>query len=542
MKSVRSVGLTVTLRWLVGSLADSLVAPLVVASVLAATALPVQAQFDNVGSIDFPTSSSGEVEQHFLRGVAVLHSFGWNQAVDQFKAAQEIDPDFAMAYWGESLAYNHPLVSQMNADEPRRVLQKLAPTAEERAAKAPTEREKGFLRAVEVLWGEGDHVNRRVGYMESMEQLHEQYPDDSEVAAFYALSILSAVAATGDLGMRLKVKAGTIALELFSDNPDHPGAPHYAIHSFDDPDHAPLALESAYRFSEIAPAVAHAIHMPTHIFIQHGMWDLVSGNNQTAYDAARALWDPGESLGDAIHPLDWGQYGDLQLGDYAKARLWIERIEAMSGEGGFLEGGARGQAGTARARNTTSLLKSRYIVETEEWEVRPITADLSANELLAIALSAARLGDQATLREAEAALGRAGGGRTEIMHKQAGALLHAGMGHAGVATGLMDEAQTAIDALAPPRGSASPIKPVYELYGEILLDLDQPDNAIEKFETSLLRMPNRPRSLLGLARAHVAAGNVHEAAEAYQRLMKVWAGRESFEGYQEAMRYLEGAH
>jgi hypothetical protein len=187
MKSVRSVGLTVTLRWLVGSLADSLVAPLVVASVLAATALPVQAQFDNVGSIDFPTSSSGEVEQHFLRGVAVLHSFGWNQAVDQFKAAQEIDPDFAMAYWGESLAYNHPLVSQMNADEPRRVLQRLAPTAEERAAKAPTEREKGFLRAVEVLWGEGDHVNRRVGYMESMEQLHEQYTEDYEVAAFYAL-------------------------------------------------------------------------------------------------------------------------------------------------------------------------------------------------------------------------------------------------------------------------------------------------------------------------------------------------------------------
>ena len=509
-------------------------------SLLAAVAVPAHAQFDAVGSLDFPTSSSGDVEQHFLRGVAILHSFGWVQARDQFQEAQALDPDFAMAYWGESLAYNHPLISQMNPDEPRAALQRLAPTKAERLAKAPTEREKGFLGAVEVLWGEGEHVARRVGYMEAMERLHEQYPGDSEVAAFYALSILSAVAATGDLGMRLKVKAGTIALGLFADNPNHPGAPHYAIHSFDDPEHAPLALQSAYRFSEIASAVAHAIHMPTHIFIQHGMWDRVSGNNQVAYDAARALWQPGNSLGDAIHPLDWGQYGDLQLGDYAKARLWIERIEAMSSEGGFLEGGARGQAGTARAMNTVSLLKARYIVETEDWKVVPITDELSANELLATALSAARLGDQATLRQAEAALGSARGGRTEIMQKMAGALLHAGMGHASVATGLMDEAEAAILEMAPPRGSASPIKPVFELYGEILLGLDQPADAAEKFETALVRMPNRPRSLLGLARAYAKSGNDEGAAEAYKQLTEVWAGRTSFDGYQEAMRFLQG--
>ena len=317
MKMVRSVVLTVSL--------------------VAAMVVPVHAQFDAVGSLDFPTSATGDVEQHFLRAVAILHSFGWNQAIEQFQEAQALDPDFAMAYWGESLAYNHPLISQMNPDEPRRVLQRLAPTKAERMAKAPTEREKGFLGAVEVLWGEGEHVARRVGYMEAMERLHAQYPDDSEVAAFYALSILSAVSATGDLGMRLKVRAGTIALGLFADNPNHPGAPHYAIHSFDDPEHAPLALESAYRFSEIAPDVAHAIHMPTHIFIQHGMWDRVSTNNQAAYDAARALWKPGDSMGDAIHPLDWGQYGDLQLGDYEKARLWIDRIEALSEQGGHLQ-------------------------------------------------------------------------------------------------------------------------------------------------------------------------------------------------------------
>jgi len=507
---------------------------------LAIAAAPGKAQFESVGSIDFPTSATGEAQQHFLRGVAILHSFGWKQAIEQFQAAQKLDPDFVMAYWGESLAYNHPLISQMDATEPNRVLERLAHTRADRMAKAPTDREKGFLGAVEVLWGEGEHVARRVGYMEAMEQLYEQYPDDSEVAAFYALSTLSAVAATGDLGMRLKVRAGTIALGLFADNPNHPGAPHYAIHSFDDPDHAPLALESAYRFSEIAAAVAHAIHMPTHIFIQHGMWDRVSGNNQDAYDAARELFKPGDSLGDAIHPLDWGQYGDLQRGDYAKARLWIERIETMATEGGFLEGGARGEAGVARARNTVSLVKSRYIVETEQWKIQPITDETSANELLATALSAAHLGDQATLRQAQTALASARGGRTEVMQQMAGALLHAGMGHADVATGLMDEAQAAIEALAPPRGAASPIKPIHELYGEILLDLDRPAAAIEKFVTSLLRMPRRPRSLLGLARAYAATGEQEKAAEAYGELTEVWAGRESFEGYQEARRFLQG--
>ena len=244
---------------------------LLITGLLVTGARPAQAQFNNVGSFEFPTSASGEAQQHFLRGAALLHSFGWLQAIEEFQAAQEIDPDFAMAYWGESLTYNHPLNSGMNPTEPRRVLERLAPTPAERLVKAPTERERGFLNAVEILWGEGNRADRVVGYMDAMSQLYERYPNDTEVAAFYALSMLSASAATRDLTQRLNVRAGSIALNLFEHNPDHPGAAHYTIHAFDDPLHAPLALQAAYRFSEIAPAVPHAIHMPTHIFIQHGM-------------------------------------------------------------------------------------------------------------------------------------------------------------------------------------------------------------------------------------------------------------------------------
>jgi len=501
-----------------------------------------QAQFVNVGSIDFPTSATGQAQQHFLRGVSILHSFGWKQAIAQFQAAQELDPDFAMAYWGESLAYNHPLMSQMDATEPRKVLQRLGENPADRLAEAPTDREKGFLSAVEILWGDGDHIKRRVGYMEAMKDLYEKYPNDSEVAAFYALSMLSAVGATRDLSQRLNIRAGTIAMGLFEDRPNHPGAAHYTIHSFDDPLHAPLALEAAHAFADIAPAVSHARHMPTHIFIQHGMWDYVSNHNQSAYDAARELWRPGDTMGDAIHALDWGQYGDLQLGDYKKARLWIQRIEEMSQQGGFLEGGARGEGGEARARNSVPLLKARYIVETEEWAVLPVAEESSNNELLASALSAAHTGDHEALSAAEALLRERSsdesGNNTAIMANEVSALLHAGMGHADVAKRFMDEAVETIEAMAPPRGAASPIKPVYELYGEILLDLGEPEEAIAKFEKSLERMPNRPRSLLGLGRASAMVGDRDKAIEAYTNLTKVWAERDSFDGYKEAMDYL----
>ena len=514
------------------------------ALMLAMAAGQARAQFDNVGVIDFPTSATGEAQDHFLRGVAILHSFGWIQAREQFHAAQELDPDFAMAYWGESLAYNHPLVSQMDATEPRKALERLASTRAERLAKAPTDREKGFLNAVEILWGEGEHVDRRVGYMEAMAELYEDHPDDPEIAAFYSLSMLSAAAATRDLSGRLQVRAGNIALKLFNQNRLHPGAVHYIIHSFDDPVHAPLALDAAFVFAEIAPAVSHARHMPTHIFIQHGMWDYVSGHNQSAYDAARELWEPGEPMGDATHSLDWGQYGDLQLGDYEKARLWIRRIESMA-SGTFLEfgeGGPSEETGQARPRGAEPLLKARYIVDTEEWAILPITDESTGHELLATGLSAARMGDRETLEAVETALREDADsdGYAGVMYKQVTALLEADRGDEDGARMMMDEAVATVEAMAPPRGSASPIKPVHELYGEILAGFGDHDGAAGMFETSLLRMPKRPRSLLGLARASVETGDFERATEAYETLVgEVWVGRTSFEGYQEAMRFLE---
>ena len=510
----------------------------------AATAPADASDFDasvDIGSIDFPTSAGEEAQRHFIRGVAILHSFGYEQAREQFHAAQEIEPDFALAYWGESLTYNHPLLPERDLDSPREALARLGETREERAAKAGDERELGFLNAVEVLFGEGELAERRIGYMETMRGLHESYPDDDEMAAFYALSLLQAVGPLDDDTFRLSVLAGSIALGVFERNPNHPGAAHYIIHAFDDPVHAPLALPAAHRFAEIAAAVSHARHMPSHIFIQRGMWDLVSKSNDSAYEAAVALWDPGERVGDMVHSLDWGQYGDLQRGDYAKAREWIAELDDLVERTGD-EG---------RGKSTVPLVRARYIVETEQWETREIADDTGSAELLATGISAVHTGDLDLARAAAARLEKMGAKEVserstfqrgpkpaQVMHHEVAALIRLAEGDADGAVELFDAGMAIASTMSPPRGAASPIKPIRELYGEALLQLERPEDAIARFEDQLLYTPNRPRTLLGLARAHAAAGDRAAASEAYGKLLEAWHGATEPTELAEAREYL----
>ena len=301
-----------------------LFAPAFLAAVFAMPATQA-ADIEAIGSYDFPTSASSEAQEHFIRGVGFLHSFGMTQAREAFHKAQELDPDFALAYWGETFTYQHPFYGPVD-ERPGQALMKLGATPEERLAKAPTEREKGFLKAAEAYaLAPGGMPERRIAWMNAMAELYEKFPEDDEVKAFYAVSTLSAATASGDMRERMNMRAGALALDLFKDNDNHPGAAHYVIHSFDDPLHAPIALEAALKYADIAPAVSHARHMPTHIFIQHGMWDRVAQWNDSAFQAARDLWKPGDTVGDQNHSSDWGQYGDLQLGNLDRSQMWIER-------------------------------------------------------------------------------------------------------------------------------------------------------------------------------------------------------------------------
>jgi hypothetical protein len=506
-----------------------------------ALATPAFAQLEDVGRITFPTSGSPEAQKHFLRGVAILHSFGWKQAIAEFKQAQQLHPDFAMAYWGETLCYNHPLMGISDDRNPRAVLARLGPDRAARLAKAPTPREKGFLEAVEDLWAEGpDWRARRVAYMRAMERLHAQFPDDDEVKSFYALSLLSGARALNDDSFRLEMKGGALALDVFNRNSSHPGATHYIIHAFDDPLHAPLALEAAHTYARIVPAVSHAIHMPTHIFIQHGMWQEVSQQNVRAFNVARELFVPGDSPGDMAHSADWGQYGFLQLGDYDGARERVRLLEEVAAT-------ARHQ----RLANATALMKARDIVESEEWKVQAIADGATTETIFANGMSAVRTRDLETaqkmlaLLEAKsggaaggahahhgaAATPAAGGGDPDdgkadrVMHKELAALIAEARGDKDQAFALLREAVSIEESMRPPAGAATPIKPSHELFGEVLLRAGSSAEAANAFEMCLLRMPRRTRSLLGAARAYAAAGDKGLSAERMRTLQSFWKGR-----------------
>ncbi len=502
-------------------------------------AAPASAQLENVGSLSFPTSGSPAAQRHFLRGVAILHSFGWKQAIAEFKLAQQAQPDFVMAYWGETLCYNHPLMAEQDAKSPRAVLARLGPDTAARLAKAPTPREKGFLQAVETLWGDDDWRQRRVAYMKAMERLHNQFPDDDEVKTFYALSLLSGARALDDETFRYEVRAGALAMDVFQRNRKHPGATHYIIHAFDDPVHAPLALHAAHVYASIVPAVSHAVHMPTHIFIQHGMWNEVATQNARAFQVAEEMWEPGDVPGDMSHSGDWGQYGLLQLGDYAAARKTIGAFEKMAET-----------TKHQRAAGALALVKARYIIETEEWKVQPVAENASSETLLANGMSAVKTGDLATAEKMEASLaaksdtapggahadhggkppsptpgGRDAGKSARVMHRELAAIIALAKRREAQALTLLREAVQIEDSMRSPNGAADPVKPSHELLGEVLLQLGKPAEAAAAFDRCLARMPNRARSLYGSARAYAAAGQKDTAEERYRTLKSFWKGR-----------------
>jgi predicted Zn-dependent protease len=317
---------------------------------------------------------------------------------------------------------------------------------------------------------------------------------------------------------------------------------HYVIHAFDDPVHAPLALEAAKVYANIVPAVSHAIHMPTHIFIQHGMWNEVAHQNVRAFNVGRDLFEPGDTPGDMAHSGDWGQYGFLQLGDYEGARERIRVFEELA-------------AATKHPRlnGVIALTKARYIIETEEWKVQPVADTASDETVFANGVSAVRTGDMATAQSMLAILAKkapastssaagahadhaptpppAAGGNPDagksvrIMHGELAALIAEARGNRDQAIALLQDATRIEESMRPPNGAADPVKPSHELLGEVLLRAGKPADAAKAFEVTLLRMPNRARSLHGAAQAYAAAGDRERAAERTATLRSFWKGK-----------------
>src|SRR5919197_68796 len=374
---------------------------LIVASLACATLGAQAPSSGELGTIHFPTSAKGTAQAAFLVGVKALHNFEFDTSAEAFREAQKADPGFALAYWGEAMSFNHPLWAEQDIAAARRGLERLAPTAAARAAKAPAGKERGLVEAVDVLFGTGDKYVRDVAYAAAMKRLHEQYRDDDELAILYALSLLG-TARPGEKSVRTAMQAAAIAEEIFQRHPQHPGAAHFIIHSFDNPDHAILSLPAARAYSKIAPSAAHALHMPSHIFVQLGMWDDVIASNVVAYKAAVDLADR-KNLPrgrEDFHTLSWLQYAYLQEGKFADAAKALDMAKAVADKDT-----------NPRVRDGYASMKARQVVETEKWEKLAVGGgavrdggapgyDGSAGYLLAAGLSAAKLGDFATAGQA----------------------------------------------------------------------------------------------------------------------------------------------
>ena len=254
-------------------------------ALLLALGIPLGAQPGGQGTIVFPTSASPAAQAQFLVGVAALHNFEYEEANAAFVKAQRIDPVFAMAYWGEAMTYHQTLWRNEDVAAGQRILTRLAPSAGARAAKAGSDRERGFLGAVETLFGPGDGTARRGAYAKTMAGMYGRWPDDPEVATFYALALLGTMSrglagamdaqeghSAGLAGSETQARVTAILEKVLRAYPNHPGALHYLLHNNDDPEHARLAMAAARTYAKVAPASSHALHMPSHIFLQLGLW------------------------------------------------------------------------------------------------------------------------------------------------------------------------------------------------------------------------------------------------------------------------------
>ncbi|HEX7772143.1 MAG TPA: hypothetical protein VF435_06950 [Pyrinomonadaceae bacterium] len=523
-----------------------------VLAVVVVIAMSVSAQESQLGRVEFPTSGSEKAQAHFLRGLAALHSFWYEEAIEAFQESTKVQPDFAMGYWGEAMAHNHPLWSEQDIAAARQVLAKI------KESPKLTERERSYLNAVKLLYGEGDKRARDTAYSAAMEKIYRAYPDDLDAAAFYSLSLLGLVRA-GDKSYRLQARAGAIALDVYQKNPNHPGAAHYIIHAFDDPDHAILALPAARRYADIAPEAHHARHMPSHIFLQLGMWPEAAASNLSAWESSDA-WMKRKNLPLSVrdyHSLHWLLYVYLQQGRYNQAEQLLTLMKKVMSESTY-----DNKLRPAYYENNYANMAATFVVETERWNLAaelfpeskaaaatseqsatngghgghggaPAAATVRASSVnltlplfvrgLAAAVNGAAVDQSVTSLEALRSDKIPGSGSVLTIRQLEISALSASMkkDH-GKAIELMTKATLLEEQMSPPYGPPNLIKPTHELFGEILLRAGKPAEAAEQFKVSLLRQPNRARSLLGAARAAAQTGNQSGALTAYATLIEQW--------------------
>ena len=532
-------------------------APLRFAALLTfGSALPLVAQehehgpAEQLGRVVFRVSCNAEAQRHFEHGMAVLHSFWWDEASAAFRAVVAADSTCAMGFWGLALnSWGNPFAGGPSGDNLR---QGAVAAARARALGAPTGRERGFLAAAGALYRGHETVSnarRLQAYSDTLRRLYRDYPRDAEVAIYYALSLVATAAATDTTVARQK-RAAAILNPLFRRFPEHPGLAHYIIHANDSPRLASLGLDAARRYAQIAPYAPHALHMPSHIFVRLGLWDETIEANKRAYEAgvtyAHARHLPGVAP-EQFHALDYLIYGYLQEGRDSMAREYV-----VEGTGLALAP----SSDVLVAGYNRAAMEARVPLERSDWEAAarlPVraTAQGGIGEALlrfARGLGAARSGDTAQARAEVAGLGaiesalagqpgyswsRIVGIKKEVVV----AWLQLAAGDTAAALRAAHAAAEREDLAEKHPVTPSELLPARELEGDMLAAVGRYPAARAAYEATLRREPRRARSVFGAAHAAELAGDSTIARARYREFLhlmekgdggrvELWAARE----------------
>lgn len=476
---------------------------------LAAQAQPASERF---GAVSFPTSCSPQVQKDFERAVAMLHSFTYSPALNAFRAVAAKDPGCAMAHWGMAMTYFHELWDPPLSDEAlqngRREMRQAQATG------AAFDRERRFIAALSVLYGDGSSPNsyaeRVLKYEGAMAELAAAYPHDLESQAFYALALLAAASPLDRTHSKQK-QAVRILQPLFRMYPNHPGIAHYLIHACDNTEMASQGLAPALAYSKIAPSAPHALHMPSHIFTRLGMWNDSIASNRAARMAAHNQGDVGEEL----HAMDYLVYAYLQESRYPEARQVIQQLNAMPNldEGSF------------KVSYASVAMPVRYAVERRDWRAASAIvppagapAHVIAIAVWARSVGLARSGHadeshveieklgrlEEQLRATNTESAQYWASQVHVLSLEASAWSAQVQGKSAEAQHLLRAAADQEDAAEKLPTTPGPIVPAREQLGDLFLEQNQPRLALKEFQIALLNAPKRRGALIGEAKASKA--------------------------------------
>jgi hypothetical protein len=498
-----------------------------------------------LGQVNFPTSCAAEAQPLLETGVALLHSFQYQQADQTFSEAAQRDPKCGMAHWGQAMTHYEQLWDFPSEKELKRGAEDIQSAQQ---LGASTDRERGYIAAAAAFYLADSKLTEKQrvqAFSAALAKLHKNFRDDVNAASFYALSLV-ALAEQQKVDATPNLKAAIAILEpLCRTAPNNPGPAHYLIHATDTSEFAPQGLSAARAYSKIAPDSSHALHMPSHIFVRLGLWqESIASNIAAAASAATATREKRGEPHYQFHALDFLNYSYLQSGQEAKARALVQELESVPGAN--RRSIAEHQAWLA-ARDAFELHRWK---EAAELAIPHIPRDSQESTYKVRAIGAARSGDAAGARENLQKF-------IELSADEQAKSTHHGDKAAdksvrqleieawvAFAEGKSDEAVKTMRSAADREdsdGVDSLATPAREMLADLLLELKRPAEAVTEYQAALKNSPNRFNSLYGAAQAAQRAGDAAAASGFYTKLTEISAPTADRAELTEAKSYLARA-